>query len=251
MKKLIALAAIVAAGAAFGACEYIPKDTAWVYKWKFTGKTTFGTKPASVKAAPAGLCGFNGQTTTGAPTCVVRTPSSLKIEGYTWVCKPGCGSDAFEQFVEANEIFWQKKPFKASLAGGVATDVSNIIGKKAKQFEAAGTATFTEFINGGAVKEGTYTLTYAGFGKYDQKNSRVKCVKGNFAGYLDQPHYISAKDCTNAGYWDCETMALECTGTSVAFGKWSAKFKKSASKKYLNGGRLPKIPSWVVAMNAQ
>ena len=79
----------------------------------------------------------------------------------------------------------------------------------------------------------------------------MKCVKGNFAGYLDQPHYISAKDCTNAGYWDCETMALECTGTSVAFGKWSAKFKKSASKKYLNGGRLPKIPSWVVAMNAQ
>ncbi len=250
MKKLIALATVLAIGGAFAACQYDPLPTAWVYKWKFSGKTTFGVKPAKVKVE-SGLCGYSGGEQ-GGGTCTVRAPASLKIEGYTWVCEPGCGSNAFEQFAELNEVFWQKKPFKASLAGGVATDVSNIIGKKAKQFEAAGTATFTEFINAGAVEEGTYTLTYAGLGKYDLKNSRVKSVSGNFAGFLDQPHYIAKGDvCGNAGYWDCESLSLVCTGTSVAYGKWCAKFQKSASKKYLKNGRLPKIPSWVRQMNAQ
>lgn len=246
MKKLIALASVFAIGGAFAACEYIAPDTAWVYKWKFSGKTTYGVKPAAVKVE-TGLCGYNGQQQ-GGETCTVRAPASLKIEGYTWVCKPGCGSDAFEQFAEVNEVFWQKKPFKASLAGGVATDVSNIIGKKAKQFEAAGTATFTEFINAGSTAEGTYTLTYAGLGKYDLKNGRVKSVSGNFAGFLNQPHYISASTCGNAGYWNCD-LSPACSGTSVAYGKWSAKFQKSASKKYLKNGRLPKIPSWVRQMN--
>ena len=248
MKKLIALAAVFAIGGAFAACEYIAPDTAWVYKWKFSGKTTYGVKPMKIKAE-TGLCGYTGGTGNSGETCTVRAPASLKIEGYTWVCKPDCGSTAFEQFAEVNEIFWQKKPFKASLAGGVATDVSNIIGKKAKQFEAAGTATFTEFINAGSTEEGTYTLTYAGLGKYDLKNSRVKSVSGNFAGFLDQPHYISASVCGNAGYWDCATLQLVCTGTSVAYGKWCAKYQKSASKKYLKYGKLPKVPSWVRQMN--
>ena len=249
MKKLIALAAVFAIGGAFAACEYIAPDTAWVYKWKFSGKTTYGVKPMKIKAE-TGLCGYTGGGGNSGETCTVRAPASLKIEGYTWVCKPDCGSTAFEQFAEVNEIFWQKKPFKASLAGGVATDVSNIIGKKATKFEAAGTATFTEYINNGAVKEGTYTLTYAGFGAYSKKNSRVKNVKGKFAGFLDQPHYISKKDCVNAGFWKCEDLSLVCTGTSVAFGKWSATYKKNASKKYLKYGKIPSIPSWVKAMNA-
>ena len=247
MKKLIALATVLAIGGAFAACQYDPLPTAWVYKWKFSGKTTYGVKPAKVKVETS-LCGYTGGEQGGGETCTVRAPASLKIEGYTWVCEPGCGSNAFEQFAELNEVFWQKKPFKASLAGGVATDVSNIIGKKAKQFEAAGTATFSEFINAGATEEGTYTLTYAGLGKYDQKNDRVKSVSGNFAGFLDQPHYISAKDCLNAGFWDCDNN-LVCEGTSVAYGKWCAKFQKSASKKFARSGTLPKVPSWVKWMN--
>ena len=201
MKKLIALAAVCAIGAAYAACSYDPIPATSVYKWKFTGKTTYGVKPGKTK-------------------------------------------------VVVDEVFWQKKPFKASLAGGVATDVSNIIGKKAKQFEAAGTATFTEFINSGSTEEGTYTLTYAGLGKYDQKNDRVKSVSGNFAGFLDQPHYISASSCVNAGFWDCDNNLI-CEGTSVAYGKWSAKFQKSASKKFARKGYLPKIPSWVKMMNRQ
>ena len=147
--------------------------------------------------------------------------------------------------------FWQKKPFKASLAGGVATDVANIIGKKAKQFEAAGTATFTEFINAGAVEEGIYTLTYAGLGKYDLKNGRVKSVSGNFAGFLDQPHYVSKTVCGNAGYWTCDSLDLACEGTSIAYGKWSCKFQKSYSQKYIKKGYLPKVPSWATPMNQQ
>lgn len=249
MKKIIALAALAAATSAFAACSYTAPDTAWVYKWKFTGKTTFGVKPATVKAKPtSGLCGYTGN----APTCsvganceTVRAPASLKIEGYTWYCKPGCGSDQFENWGEVNEIFWQKKPFKAAIAGGVSTDISHIIGKKQKQYEAYGVAHFEEYING-CTKEGTYTLAYAGLGKYDLKNCRVKSVKGNFAGYLDQPHYISKDKCVNAGYWicDCNNNVLGCMAPSVAFGKWSAKYQKSASKKFLKKGTLPKVASW-------
>ena len=246
MKKLIALAAVCAIGAADAACSYDPIPATSVYKWKFTGKTTYGVKPGKTKVV-VGLCGYTGGQG-GGGNCVVRAPASLKIEGYTWYCEKSCGSDAFEQFAETDEVFWQKKPFKASLAGGVATDVSNIIGKKAKQFEAAGTATFTEFINAGSTEEGTYMLTYAGLGKYDQKNDRVKSVSGNFAGFLDQPHYISTKDCLNAGFWDCDNN-LVCEGTSVAYGKWCAKFQKSASKKFASTGKLPKVPSWVKWMN--
>ena len=255
MKKLMALAALAAAGAAFGACEYVPpetpvKETAWVYKWTFTGKTTYGVKPATTTTkAVTGLCGYKSEGSTTTADCAVRTPASLKIEGYTWVCTPGCGSIAFaEQFAEVNEIFWQKKPFKASLAGGVSTEFANIIGKKAKNVEAFGTASFTEFVDG-SIQEGTYTLAYAGIGKYDTKNSRVKCCKGNFAGLLNQPHYISKTVCTNAGYWTCEDLSLDCLAASVAYGKWNAKFKKSASKKYLNKGITPKAPSWAVALN--
>ena len=247
MKKLIAIAVLASMGGAFAACEYVAPDTAWVYKWKFTGKTTFGKKPGKVKTT-SGLCGYTG--TTATQECTVRAPASLKIEGYTWYCSPVCGSDTFENFAEVNEIFWQKKPFKASIAGGVSTDVSNIIGKKATKFEAAGTASFTE-----NVENSTYTLTYAGLGAYSTKNSRVKNVKGNFAGFLSQPWYISKSACVTAGYWNCEDLSLVCTGTSVAYGKWSATYKKTLSKKYLKygftSGKPGKVPSWVVYMNAQ
>ena len=244
MKKLIALAAVCAIGAAYAACSYDPIPATSVYKWKFTGKTTYGVKPGKTKVV-VGLCGYTGGQGGGA-NCVVRAPASLKIEGYTWYCKPICGSDTFEDFAEVNEIFWQKKPFKASLAGGVATDVSHIIGKKATKFEAAGTATFTE-----DVEKSTYLLTYAGFGAYSKKNSRVKNVKGKFAGFLSQPWYISKTACVTAGYWKCDDLSLVCTGPSVAFGKWSATFKKNASKKYLKTGKLPNVPSWAKALNAE
>jgi len=77
----------------------------------------------------------------------------------------------------------------------------------------------------------------------------VKSVKGNFAGVLDQPVYVTDTVCANAGYWDCESGDLVCAGPSVAYGKWSAKFKKSASKKYLNKGTTPKVAKWALWLN--
>ena len=150
MKKLmIAALAVASVGAAYAsdACGYITPDTAWVYKWTFSGKTTVGKTLKAAKVVKGNACGYSGSSSAQTTVCgyAVRVPASLKIEGYTWVCKPGCGSDAFEQFAEQNEIFWQNKPFKASLSGGVATDISNIIGTKAKQFEAAGIAKFTAY----------------------------------------------------------------------------------------------------------
>lgn len=254
MKKLmIAALATVAVAGAYAACDYEAPDTAWVYKWTFSGKTTVGTPVTATVIKNA--CGYNGSSgDAGACGLAVRVPASLKIEGYTWVCKPGCGSDAFEQFAEIQEIFWQTKPFKASMSGGVSTCVSNIIGKKAKQFEAAGLAEFSAYADNALTgnDQGTYLLTYAGLGKYDAKNGRVTSVSGNFAGFLDQPYYIGkigTTYCPPAGFWDCVTGALTC-GPSVAYGKWSAKYMSSASKKYLKYGTLPSVPSWVRHLNA-
>ena len=229
---------------AFGACEYIAKDTAWVYKWKFSGKTTYGTKTGKAKAVS--FCDYNGDT----ETCVVCCPASLKIEGYTWVCSPGCGSESFEQFSEVNEVFWQNKPVKANLAGGIMTEVCNIIGKNAKNCEVAGTAKFTQFCRGNGTEGGMYALTYAGLGKYDIKHSRIKSASGNFAGVVENPSYIT--DCTASptGVWSCDSLSLMCENTpSVVYGKWSVKFQKSASKKYLKNGRTPKLPSWIKPLN--
>ena len=236
-------AAVAAMGAAsFGAnCtpDVKPKDAAWVYQWKFTGKTTAGKK-AAVKG--------NGSACapTAGAACTYRAKASLKIQGYTYACNPGCGSDAFETFAEQLEVFYMTKPWKASMSGGVATELSHIIGKSKKQYEAAGTASFTENAEGV-----TYALTYAGLGKYDVKNSRVKSLSGNFAGTASQAWaYNLKKDlCIKAGYWDCATLALVCDAPTVAFGKFSAKYKKSASKKYASAGKAAKLPSWVEWLN--
>ena len=88
MKKLmIAALAVASVAGAYAACSYTEPTTAWVYKWTFTGKTTFGVKPAAVKVE-TGLCGYTGGGSSDV-TCTVRAPASLKIEGYTWYCEPG------------------------------------------------------------------------------------------------------------------------------------------------------------------
>lgn len=247
MKKMVictlaAMAALVG-GSAFGACEYIAKDTAWVYKWKFTGKTTYG-KPMKYAG---GSCGYNGS----GDCKSIRCKASLKIEGYTWICSPGCGSDGFEAISEVNEVFWHKKPVKASLAGGVATEICHIIGKKATECEVAGTATFEQFCNGD-VPGGIYDFTYAGLGKYDKKNNRIKSASGNFAGVLKNPSYITDCSASPCGFWDCGTLQLICDESpSVVYGKWSVKLQKAASKKYAKNGTLPKYPAWVRPKNLE
>lgn len=250
MKKLmtgvVALCAMfIGVGSAFGACEYVKPDTGWVYKWKFTGKTTYGTTSKSKVAA--GMCGYNG-----GGTCTVRCPASLKIEGWTWICSPGCGSEGFEMISEVNEVFWGKKPIKASFAGGVATEICNIIGKKADKCEVGGTATFQEFCRSGDVPGSIYEFTYAGIGKYDKKHGRVKSASGNFAGVLKSPAVIENCTPVPTGVWECGSLSLLCDEKpSVVYGKWSVKFQKSASKQYYAKGKLPKYPAWVRPKNLE
>ncbi len=245
MKKLMIAAAVAAVGiTAFGGnCAPTVPDTAWAYVWKFTGKTTTGNTAAVYTANPCG-----GGTTA---SCTYRVPASLKIQGYTYACAPQvCADDAlgFEtQFAEVNEVFYMTKPYKASFYGGVTTEIAHIIGKSKKQAEVQGVASLTE-----NVENSTFTLTYAGLGKFDLNNMRLTSANGNFAGTLSQPWAVLVKKgiCIQAGYWRCDTLALECAGPSVAYGKWSVKYNKSASKKYLTGSTV-KMPSWVLWLNAQ
>ena len=232
MKKIMIAAAVAAIGfGAFADCTEKPKekDSAWVYAWKFTGKTTVGQK---TKVA-ASLCKDGGDA-----DCTIRIPGSLKIQGYIYYCNPAC-EDYKDARGEELEVFWMKKPYKTYLYGGAAVEVANIIGKKKKQFEEAGIATFDD-----PVTLGRYELAYAGLGKY--KKGRVSSVKGNFAGTLDQPYYVpKSGKCIPAGYWDCDLNLVCDGGTTVAYGKWSAKFKKSAAKKYAKNGKAAKLPKFV------
>ena len=256
MKKIM-IAAVVAAiglGAFANDCGPGPKKEtygrAWAYKWKFTGKTTEG-RPAGKQATNSTWCEPQGNT--GSSCSWYRVKASLKIQGYTFYCEPGCGSDAFELFPENYEVFWQTKPHKAYLFGGVTTELSHIIGKNKKKYEAYGTATFLACESSDPT-HATYNLTYAGLGKYSTKNSNnygqhVTSVSGNFAGTVSSSWaYNLKKDwCKPAGYWECGTLNLIGCGTpTVAYGKWSAKFNKSAAKKFLKDQNYRgKLPSWV------
>lgn len=230
MKKIVTtLAAAVLAVSAFAQCSYVaPAEQttadAWAYKWTFTGKTT---KAVSI--------------TCSGEKYVVRTPSSLKLQGYAFYCSPSCGD--FEK-LECDEVFWATKPFKQLFTkedGGLNFEVANIIGKKGDKFETAGTLVLGD----------TYTLTFAGFGKYDKKNTRPSTIRGNFAGIAAAPSLTvgEATACSNplsqvSTVWEC----CGCPTTeadSVAFGKFKVKYAKSYAKKYAAGTLSNKfLPSW-------
>lgn len=215
-------------------CEATPaKETSWVYNWKFTGKTTYGTKAPSSKNKSSPCCSIETQTCS-----TVRAPASLKIEGYTYYCSPGCGTDSFAIPLEANEIFWSEKPGRFSIGKGVKIDICNIIGKKADKCEVGGT---TEFV----ANDATYIITFSGIGTYSKKDGLIKSASGNFSGYA-----IPCV-CAYAAYWDCETLLLNCVDFkyTVVYGKWSVKYDKKATKKYLKNGTTAKIPDWVEWVN--
>ena len=215
-----AVAAVVVAGAAEAACSYIPPtktltQSAWAYQWKFSGKTT---KAIKVEC--------NGEK-------VTRTSASLKIQGWSFYCEPECND--FES-AEADEIFWSTKPEKLGLLGGVTFELGNIIGKKGKNYEAYGTASFKAIDDQGA-DYADYELTFAGIGKYDTKNARVSSIKGNFAGNAMAPS-LTWYNKANCGYDGAVSKVWECCGCptldawTVAYGKWSVKFNKGNAKKY-------------------
>lgn len=231
MKKIIVMTvAAIAAIGSYAACSYVPakeavvSDSAWAYKWKFTGKTT---KATSAKCSQ--------------DNCVTRTPASLKIQGYTFYCNPQCGD--FEN-LECDETFWVSKPSRQLFGegSGLTFEVANVIGKKGDKFEVYGTAQFDEL----------YTLNFAGFGKYDRKNNRVSSIKGMFTGVAAAPVLTigKASACTAADF--ATSKVWECCGCptaeadSVAFGKFSAKYAKSYAKKYAKHTlkETSVLPSW-------
>ena len=239
MKKLM-IAAIAAAsvGAVFAECGYdekeTPKDKAWAYQWKFSGKTT---KAVGFECD----CG----------NVVTRASASLKIQGWSLYCDPNCGD--FEA-MKADEVFWQTKPGKVAFIieeSGVTFEVANVIGKKAKDYEAAGTAKFV-----GIDGKTAYTLTFAGLGKYDVKNERVSSIKGNFAGTAAAPCLGGTYDKKTCKYgattiskvWACDDLCPTTDADSVAYGKWSVKFNKGNAKKYGEKKLTVKkvAPNWVV-----
>ena len=231
MKKILVMAMVaVSAIASFGACSYVPatkaavQDSAWAYKWKFTGKTT---------KAIAANCSQNN--------CVTRTPASLKIQGYTFYCNPQCGD--FEN-LECDETFWVSKPSRQLFGegSGVTFEVANVIGKKGDKFEVYGTAKFDDL----------YALNFAGVGKYDRKNGRVSSIKGMFTGVASAPSLTigkasacSAPDFAVSKVWGCCGCPTAVADT-VAFGKFSVKYAKSHAKKYAKHTLKESsiLPSW-------
>ena len=253
MKKLmIAAAAVAMVGGAFAAnCSYDPvapviKGTAWVYNWKFTGKTTVGvaTRDQVIKGSQNN-CSFTPGSTIGGE--VVRTPGALAIQGYTYTCEPECLAD-YSQFKDitgdtAPDTFYITKPFKSAMtSSALAINVGNVIGKAANQFEAEGEATFET-----VEPAETYKLTFAGLGKYDLKNVRVSSVSGNFAGTVETPYLIKNGVCTKAIVWNCDASDYIDDDMSVAYGTWSVKYNATASKNYYNKGAIVKVPAWAIA----
>ena len=260
MKKLmIAAAAAAMVGGTFAANCEIPETpdapavgTAWVYTWKFTGKTTVGylTKGSVIPGDKGSNCNIPG-TDTKVAGCVVRIPGTLKIQGYTYTCDPECAYD-YNQFKtidgaspKEGYFNWKMtKPFAdKQVVGTLAMNVGNVIGKKATQFETQGEATFET--SDPAEK---FTLNFAGLGTYNLKYRRVTSVSGYFAGTYETPQYIKNHVCKKAIVWNCAAAAADAEGSafidddvSVAYGKWSAKYNSKASKNYYVKGTLLKL----------
>lgn len=249
MKKLmIAALAVASVAGAYAACQPGKMEVledAWVYTWKFTGKTTTGVL-VSYTISESGNCKPGGG---GVEACAIRIPSSLNIQGYTYKCLPCCGG--FTELADDGEVFWTTKPQKElfevtdpkkPFTKGLTIEFGHVIGKKAKDFELLGT-----FDAPTADSGENYTFTFAGLGKYDLKNTRFSSVSGNFAGEKVNPHYLKyVKElggCPDADYWVCDgsDYAGAPTDPTVAYGSWSAKLNSSASKKFLKNGTLVKV----------
>jgi len=258
---MIAAVAAVVAGGAFAACNYGGGGDddcgpyTWAYTWKFTGKTTEGAMSRTEKGKKAN-CNLGSDDKYEA----IRVPASLKIQGYTAYCDVNCSD--FEALAECQEVFWQTKPEKLSLAGGLTFEVANIIGKKGKQYEVMGLANFAGFVDEDAdtpQDQVKYELTFAGLGKYDKKKNRLSSASGNFAGTLQYPWLVTRDVCIYAGIWECSCNGLTFLGDetpvdSVAFGKWNVKFNKKAARKLENNEarniyHAAKVPNWVNYLN--
>ena len=251
MKKLmIAAAAMAMVGGVYAASGCNPKeeeiaDSAWVYNWKFTGKTTDGV--LQVNEIDGG-CYVNV-----TQIEAIRVPASLKIQGYTVKCNPGCLDVLKAAFVgnssQEGEAFWITKPTKGAFiddaggngVAGVSFRFGNVIGRIAGKYEVVGTFTGVE-----NTANELYVLRFAGQGSYDASKARVTSVSGCFAGRMIAPHYHKyvkgLRGCPKATVWDCVGMSflgIDGRESTAAFGKWSMKYNATASSTFAKGKGRP------------
>ena len=244
MKKLMIAAATVAlaAGAFADVCGVTTpeKEVRQVYKWTFTGKTTKGL-PGAVEKNDCGVTG------TG---CYARVPAKLKIKGWIAYCLGTCvaandGTGAAEAFA-----FWSTKPYKADLGANAVLDFDggdfpHVIGKKPNKAEAYGTFETQMVFPDNSSWD--INFAFAGLGTY--KAPVYKKIAGNFAGSPAASWYVGKDVCAQTSVYDCSALTLDCSAqpNTVAFGKWTMKYSKSASKKLVKG-KFPKTASYAAAV---
>ena len=245
-----AVAAMTAGAFADNVCgqDDGPAVKGQVYKFTFSGKTTKGLKAGE---GAGGVCGQQGN----PDECGPRAAAKLKIKGWVAYCEdPACGTTLLAGTEGATSwAFWTVKPRKGAIAdAAIETGILHVIGKKPNKAEMFGTLKGTVSFGGNAEWSLGDGLYFAGLGKYKASKGIYSSISGNFAGSPAAPWYIpSSGNCVEAGYYDCATLAIVCGENTVAFGKWSVKYNKSASKKINKNGRLPKVPSWYSSLVTQ
>ena len=257
MKKLmIALAAAGLVGGAFASCDKpatpTPKNCAEVYDVVFNLKTT------KCKCTTVTSWG-NGGNECGKPTkgdavkkCVAwREIVSKKVNGVIWNCDCSCSADLDkDSILEITPVIWDLVTDPADAAGNQYFWIA----KDKWVLDSLMEFSFLGRISKGNKKVEAYgafgAISFAGFGTYDVKNTRVAKISGNAAGFWGAPYDCSSwedndytEDCP--AYQLCDaTAALEDYSTTAAYGTFSVKYNAAKSKKlaagYLVGPVIPK-----------
>jgi hypothetical protein len=241
MKKLMiaALAACAFGAYAENTCapgEVVEVVPTLVYKFKATVYTPKGISRTEA-AVPGSVC--SPDSGTEASTAVIRAKDKTKFAGWIYDCNGTCSTVS-----TGSMVAWDSKR-KSQLDGAaLSTSFIHVIGKKQKDAEWRWDFTGTAMYN----SEAAYNLFLAGFGKYSAKKGFYTSFKGNFAGEVSAVTYAKAKTadaCAPAMYWLCEDLTALVDGDAgVAYGSWTVKYSKSASKKFAKNGYLS-VPKYV------
>lgn len=239
MKKFtaFAFAALIACGA-FAQCAPDPVDraeTAVVYNFKFSGKTTAGL----YKSINTGSVCDPGEI-----NYTIRIPSTIAGAGVILTCETFC-EDAFQNPTEA--AFWTTKQTKQGFMPSFSWTFVNVIGKAKKDAEIAFAWDGGMFASGQEI----IGVAFAALGKFDPEARLYTSFSGNFAGTLSPSLFVSKDGCSTAEslVWKCDDLEELVEENTVVYGTWSLKLDKSASKKAakdLEGTFLKKLPKWLL-----
>ena len=237
MKKLMIVAALAASTVAIADdCAPVTVTQTLVYQVKMNVKTTKGLSKAY--KGTASVCN-PGETSEGSST-VIRAKDTTKFQGWIYDCTATC-----DTIKNGTVVMWDTKRKAQLNDAAFETAFLNVMGKNQKDAEWAWA--FTGAADYGEERVQTYTLTGAGYGKFDTKKGYYKSFSGNFAGTATASYDLSKKvaSCDPSQIWLCEALSELTDSDTVAFGTWTAKYNSSASKKFAKNGYL-KVPNYVV-----